>query len=344
MGGSIRLRPDLVSRETLARLFALDSAEAGTLLVVSPSGEELPLESIQAGQTYHILAERDLRDDCPYTMDPSQLTDEIRSQAALAERTRLLAMQKARVEFIAEHYQPCHPELRTFQREYLAPAFLAAWDQGLDAALAFLHQETSTGLYSFPLFTDDFCQKLVEEIEHFEASGLPTARPNSMNNYGLILDEIGLRGSIAAFRETYVAPMAARLYPQEGGQLVDHHAFIVKYQMDEDRQLDFHFDSSAVTINACLGKRFEGGALYFKGLADDPASHEEDFGYEHQKGVALLHLGKHRHGAMPITAGTRYNLIIWFQAPAPTCHHAHCPVHEDHDHPSEGEPHHHHHQ
>ena len=163
--GSIRLRPDLVSKETLARLFALESQEAGSLLLVSPSGEELPFSAIQPGHTYHILSERDLRDDCPYTMSPDQLTDDIRSQAALEERARLLAMQKARVDFIAEHYQPCHPELRTFSRDFLCASFLEAWDQGLEAALAYLHQETSTGLYSFALFTDQFCHLLVEEIE-----------------------------------------------------------------------------------------------------------------------------------------------------------------------------------
>lgn len=40
------------------------------------------------------------------------------------------------------------------------------------------------GVYSFPLFTEDFCDRLLEEIFHFYESGLPARRPNSMNNYG----------------------------------------------------------------------------------------------------------------------------------------------------------------
>ena len=31
----------------------------------------------------------------------------------------------------------------------------------------------------------------------------------------------------------------------------------------------------------------------------------------HAPGVALLHLGGHKHAALPLTAGERTNLIIW---------------------------------
>ena len=33
-----------------------------------------------------------------------------------------------------------------------------------------------------------------------------------------------------------------------------------------DTELDFHYDSSEVTINVCLGRIFTGGQVYFKGL------------------------------------------------------------------------------
>ena len=35
---------------------------------------------------------------------------------------------------------------------------------------------------------------------------------------------------------------------------------------------------------------------------------------EHQKGVGILHLGQEMHGAMPLAAGQRTNLIIWFRS------------------------------
>ena len=42
-------------------------------------------------------------------------------------------------------------------------------------------------LYSFPVFTVDFCNCLTEELEHFEASDCPRGRPNTMNNYGVCM-------------------------------------------------------------------------------------------------------------------------------------------------------------
>ena len=45
-------------------------------------------------------------------------------------------------------------------------------------------EEHMPGVYSFPLFREDFCDRLLEEIFHFYESGLPARRPNSMNNYG----------------------------------------------------------------------------------------------------------------------------------------------------------------
>ena len=35
---------------------------------------------------------------------------------------------------------------------------------------------------------------------------------------------------------------------------------------------------------------------------------------EHRKGVGVLHRGAELHGAMPLTAGTRTNLIVWFRS------------------------------
>lgn len=41
--------------------------------------------------------------------------------------------------------------------------------------------------------------------------------------------------------------------------LDSHHAFIVSYKQGESTKLDFHYDSSEVTINVCLGQIFTGG-------------------------------------------------------------------------------------
>ena len=48
------------------------------------------------------------------------------------------------------------------------------------------------GIYTFPMLTPAACAMLVDEIDGYGQSGLPTARPNSMNKYGLVLNEIGM--------------------------------------------------------------------------------------------------------------------------------------------------------
>lgn len=59
-------------------------------------------------------------------------------------------------------------------------------------------------------------------------------------------------------------PVALLLYPEWVGRGLDsQRAFIVKYSMEEDRDLSYHFDNAEVTLNICLGKNFQGGRLYF---------------------------------------------------------------------------------
>lgn len=44
-----------------------------------------------------------------------------------------------------------------------------------------------TGIYSFPVFTDAFCQTFLEELDNFESADIPKGRPNTMNSTGVRL-------------------------------------------------------------------------------------------------------------------------------------------------------------
>ena len=44
---------------------------------------------------------------------------------------------------------------------------------------------TGPGVYSFPFFTEEFCEHLTTELDHIESSPVPKGRPNTMNNYGV---------------------------------------------------------------------------------------------------------------------------------------------------------------
>jgi hypothetical protein len=89
-----------------------------------------------------------------------------------------------------------------------------------------------------------------------------------------------------------------------------------------------HHDASEVTMNVCLGRdNFQGGDLLFCGMADGNDHRKYQFSYKHVKGRAVIHLGRHRHGAEDIIpahysgsgddAGVdseRLNLIMWLRS------------------------------
>jgi len=113
-------------------------------------------------------------------------------------------MQKARLELLRDFYQPLHPHLYTLSESFFVPSFLDAVNrykvsENKDDLLGILHKETDTGLYSLEIFNLEFCKQLIEETDHFEHSGLPISRPNTMNNYGVVLDEIGFVGFFRLF-------------------------------------------------------------------------------------------------------------------------------------------------
>merc|ERR1712046_124782 len=97
------------------------------------------------------------------------------------------------------------------------------------------------GVYSLDMFTHEFCDTLLEEIEHAHSSCQQSLqRPNGMNRYGLILNQIGLEPLITDLHQRYLKPVQAALFPEEGDAADDHHTFIVRYNSDEDVGLDMH--------------------------------------------------------------------------------------------------------
>ena len=71
-------------------------------------------------------------------------------------------------------------------------AAAAAQAQRLDGLL----RQEAPGVYSFPMLSPFLCDMLLDELDHFaviaEERGLAVQRPNSMNKYGVIVNEIGL--------------------------------------------------------------------------------------------------------------------------------------------------------
>ncbi len=222
---------------------------------------------------------------------------------------------------IREHYQPRRPELYVLRDEFFAPALLRAVRSGSTNGLRQLCREVHPQVYVFQMLQPDFCAGLLEEAAAFESwcqeSDLPLIRPNTMNNYGTVLDTFGFAPLLQQMMLEYVQPFSALFYADVGGDALDsHHGFIVEYKIGKDTSLDFHVDASDVTLNVCLGRKFTGGTLFFRGIRcarcqETAPRPEEEFEIAHIPGQAILHRGKHRHGANPILSGERFNLILW---------------------------------
>ncbi|CAJ1328074.1 unnamed protein product [Effrenium voratum] len=210
-------------------------------------------------------------------------------------------------------YEPLHPELFENQAEnlkrWLSPAFLAAATSGDFKEVL---REESPGVFSFEIFKPEFCDMLLEEVSHAQQTAREVLdRPNGMNRYGLVLNQLGLEPLITMLQQEYLMPLMASLYRTESDGCEDHHCFIVRYKAGEDVGLDMHEDDSDITLNACLGKEFTGATLTFCGLVTDEKHRKMQYTYAHEKGRAVIHLGRHRHGADDIESGERINFILW---------------------------------
>jgi hypothetical protein len=222
---------------------------------------------------------------------------------------------------IRDNYTPAHPGLFKLKEEFFTPELVQAVRAGSPAALSKACREVHPDVFAFDMLRPEFCAALLDEVAHFETwcsrSRLGVVRPNTMNNYGAVLDSFGFSPMLDRLMAEYVSPLAARYYPEVGGNSLDsHHGFVVEYQPGKDVALDFHVDESDVTLNVCLGKQFTGGELFFRGARCGLCQHTpplpgEDFAFAHAPGRAVLHRGKHRHGANPILSGHRFNLILW---------------------------------
>jgi len=247
------------------------------------------------------------------------VNDELNRRKSLHEESHKRKM------LIAAQYKPLHPHVYTLKESYLADQFLSLVQYAKDTGqattsglLAMMTPCNASNVYLFQVFTPKFCQDFIEEISNFENSDLPKGRPNTMNNYGILLNELGFdEAFISPLRTNYLMPITKLLFPDYGGDsLNSHKAFTVHYKIGEDLDLSYHYDNAEVTLNVSLGKEFTGGELFFGDMRQIPKENTECTEYEHKPTYGLLHRGQHKHGALPIQSGERINLIIWMRSSA----------------------------
>ena len=227
-------------------------------------------------------------------------------------------------------------ELADFQEEFIDPDLLEAIKAVRaeptaenEARLRNMWKQLLPGVYTCQIFTPNFVRKFRAEIERHRTSGIPMRRPNSMNRYGLVLNENNnLHNLMKTFVAKFSGPLAQMLLPNNVGpeDCKNFHAFTVRYVNGEDVALSLHRDTSIATLNVNINNpedAFEGSQLYFYELGKPQIPANQHF-ISFEAGKALIHLGDQMHEAMPITSGERTNLIVWMYRPeVPGCHKCH---------------------
>ncbi|KAI3720077.1 hypothetical protein L6452_20987 [Arctium lappa] len=252
------------------------------------------------------------------------MRDILRRYSTEGERTRDQKHREYRQKIIS-NYQPLYRELYTLNPgTFFVQSFLKAFsasDKNRDESIRSIMSEPIPGVYTFDMLQPRFCEMLLSEVENFEKwvheTKFRIMRPNTMNKYGAVLDDFGMESMLEKLMEDFVRHISKIFFLDVGGYSLDsHHGFVVEYGMDRDVELGFHVDDSEVTLNVCLGKQFTGGELFFRGVrcekhVNSETHSEEIYDYAHFPGRAVIHRGRHRHGARATTSGHRINLLLW---------------------------------
>ena len=157
--------------------------------------------------------------------------------SVLLQTMQASAWDQRDVARIVSAYKPLrrHPVLfdaKAGWGRWVEPALLDALAElkaGNEAPVRALLKVEVEGVYSFAIFTDEFCDMFLAELDNYYATGLPQPRPNSMNNYGIIVNQIGMQAVITRLQTEVLLPLSELLFPaQAKGGFTGHHSFMVK--------------------------------------------------------------------------------------------------------------------
>ncbi|OBS64584.1 hypothetical protein A6R68_06880, partial [Neotoma lepida] len=170
--------------------------------------------------------------------------------------------------------------------DHLHPDLWQIFDNPVDWKEQYIHENYSRALdgeglveqpcpdvYWFPLLTEQMCDELVEEMEHYgqwsggrhEDSRLAGGYEN-VPTVDIHMKQVGYEDQWLQLLRTYVGPMTEYLFPGYHTKTRAVMNFVVRYRPDEQPSLRPHHDSSTFTLNVALnhkGVDYEGGGCRF---------------------------------------------------------------------------------
>lgn len=195
----------------------------------------------------------------------------------------------------------------TWANKYLSPVLRTKdWDLITNE----LGKEGHTNIFQTQFFTKAFGEEIIALAEK---SGLWTQKRHEFYpTTDMLLDTIGMNDTYEAVLKDYIYPWAIHLWELEGKTWKGLYgeSFLIKYSANKQAHLSLHHDYSIFTTLVTLNNDFEGGGTYFK---------KQKICVNPSIGTVCLHPGNitHKHGARPITSGTRYVIVSFIRSTEP---------------------------
>ena len=166
-----------------------------------------------------------------------------------------------------------------------------------------VYEKISDDMLLIDFMSADMCEKMISLSEKHTFKSLSY---DKVKGQELRLREFGLWEELEEHWNTNIYPIVHEFWnPCHMWGMRD--AFLIKYEMEKQRDLPLHNDASLVTGSVKLNDDYEGGVLEFP--------RQKLSNKDIPIGKCILFPGQVTHGHLstPITKGTKYSLTIWSQ-------------------------------
>ena len=186
------------------------------------------------------------------------------------------------------------------QRWLSYEALTKEWDLIVD--------EPIMNVFTFPLFNEDFCKKVIEYAN--DKDEWETDRHDYYPTIDVLLEKIGLDEAYARVLKEYADECAIHMWGLEGKNWrnLKSENFMIKYTEEKQGHLSLHHDYSDLSYVVALNEDYKGGGTYF---LRQKALHKGKTGH------ISLHPGaiSHKHGGRPVHKGERYIIVSFCRFP-----------------------------
>ena len=189
----------------------------------------------------------------------------------------------------------CDMHYQDFVKKYVTySARLKEFDLIVDEPIA--------DVFTFPLFTEEFCERIIEEAEALNK--WTRERHQFYPTTDMLIDELGLQTFYQYVLQDFVYPVAIHKWGLEGKDWTNMASenFMIKYEEAIQGHLSLHHDSASISTVLALNEGYEGGGTYFWRQKE---LHKGKTGHISVHPSVITH----RHGGRPVTKGKRYILV-----------------------------------